>query len=555
MEGVGFRAAADLSHVHPQVIALLRVLQPPHFLWEIALRGACAPSSLTRVPTGDVGRVRFRIKRSAPSRSVAAWLIAQDLTLFQHVARSRQRHSDALIPKLSRAANHSRLWLGIAAALAVLGGKPGRRAALRGVTSIGITSFVVNVPLKFAARRRRPEIGVVPEIRRLGRVPTSTSFPSGHSASAFAFATAAAQEMPALGVPLIALAGTVGYSRIYTGVHYPGDVVAGAAIGAGIATATRYPWPMTSDAPGTARPSSRPLTGSPADGAGLSMVVNKQAGNERGPEPSDVLRNLLPKAEIFEASPDEGLKEKLDLLAGRSNFIGVAGGDGTTGCAAEVALAHDKPVAVLPGGTLNHFASALGMETLEAAAQAVDEGALVEVDIGRADGRVFLNTASIGGYVEMVDLRERNEDRWGKWPAAFIALFRVLRSQEPFEVEIDGRHRRLWMLFVGNCKYDAAGFVSSRRDRLDDGLLDVRVVNAESRFSRTRVFLATVLGLLSRSRVYERSTATKLSVRSLDGPLRLACDGETFDSSATFDIEKDPHRLRVFAPSACASRG
>jgi undecaprenyl-diphosphatase len=62
-------------------------------------------------------------------------------------------------------------------------------------------------------------------------MPTSTSFPSGHSASAFAFATAVGSEVPALAVPLRALAAAVAYSRVHTGVHYPGDVVVGSLVG------------------------------------------------------------------------------------------------------------------------------------------------------------------------------------------------------------------------------------------------------------------------------------------------------------------------------------
>ena len=63
-------------------------------------------------------------------------------------------------------------------------------------------------------------------------MPTSTSFPSGHSASAAAFAVAVSDVVPALRVPLGAVAGTVAFSRVYVGVHYPGDVLVGAATGA-----------------------------------------------------------------------------------------------------------------------------------------------------------------------------------------------------------------------------------------------------------------------------------------------------------------------------------
>ena len=64
-------------------------------------------------------------------------------------------------------------------------------------------------------------------------MPGSTSFPSGHAASAFAFATAISRDNPWLAVAIQFLAGGVAYSRVHTGVHYPGDAVAGALIGAG----------------------------------------------------------------------------------------------------------------------------------------------------------------------------------------------------------------------------------------------------------------------------------------------------------------------------------
>jgi len=64
-------------------------------------------------------------------------------------------------------------------------------------------------------------------------MPESTSFPSGHSASAFAFAYAVGRHLPALAVPIRLLAGGVAYSRVHTGVHYPGDVAIGSIVGAG----------------------------------------------------------------------------------------------------------------------------------------------------------------------------------------------------------------------------------------------------------------------------------------------------------------------------------
>jgi membrane-associated phospholipid phosphatase len=89
---------------------------------------------------------------------------------------------------------------------------------------IAIASTVTNVVGESLGRRLRPT-AEVPLPRRLSRRPRSTSFPSGHAASAAAFATGVALEVPALAVPVGALAGAVGASRVVTGVHFPSDGV------------------------------------------------------------------------------------------------------------------------------------------------------------------------------------------------------------------------------------------------------------------------------------------------------------------------------------------
>jgi undecaprenyl-diphosphatase len=69
-------------------------------------------------------------------------------------------------------------------------------------------------------------------------MPTSTSFPSGHSASGFAFAAGVAEALPAFGVPLRGLATVVAYSRVHSGVHYPGDVIVGSLVGMAVGEGT-----------------------------------------------------------------------------------------------------------------------------------------------------------------------------------------------------------------------------------------------------------------------------------------------------------------------------
>ena len=155
--------------------------------------------------------------------------------VYAAVAASPTPTLDRCAAALSRAADHSKLWIGAAGLLATTGAR-GRRSAIDGLVSIAVTSGVVNLTLKPLRRRRRPDriTHQVPLARQVD-MPHSTSFPSGHAASAFAFASGVSHALPAAGVPLQAAAGLVAYSRVHTGVHYPIDVVAGALVGGALA--------------------------------------------------------------------------------------------------------------------------------------------------------------------------------------------------------------------------------------------------------------------------------------------------------------------------------
>ena len=174
-----------------------------------------------------------------PPRPGASWLgDAQrlDVAVYAAIARTSTPAFDRAMRRLSRAADHSKLSLAAAGALALAGGPTGRRAAASGLASLALTSAVVNGPMKLCARRVRPDrVAEDVPVARHVRMPVTRSFPSGHAAAAFAFATGVGEVVPAAAIPLRALAAVVAYSRVHTGVHYPGDVIAGALTGTTVA--------------------------------------------------------------------------------------------------------------------------------------------------------------------------------------------------------------------------------------------------------------------------------------------------------------------------------
>jgi len=155
-----------------------------------------------------------------------------DVALYAAIARTPTPALDRAMARLAHAADYSRLSLASALVLALARGRRGRRAAAHGLAAVGATATFVNVAVKPLGQRGRPDrVGEqVPEVRHVP-MPRTASFPSGHAASAFAFATGVGHVLPTDAVPLRGLAALVGYSRVHTGVHYPGDVVAGALLG------------------------------------------------------------------------------------------------------------------------------------------------------------------------------------------------------------------------------------------------------------------------------------------------------------------------------------
>ena len=140
--------------------------------------------------------------------------------------------AETAVRRFSALGEHAAVWLAIGAAGAVLD-EARRPLWRRGIAAVG-GAYVLNTAIKLAVRRRRPD---VPGLPPLTGTPTGLSFPSAHAASSFAGARAYSQVLPAR--PLYALAAGLALSRLYLGVHWPSDSLAGAALGTVVGTLAR----------------------------------------------------------------------------------------------------------------------------------------------------------------------------------------------------------------------------------------------------------------------------------------------------------------------------
>ncbi|MCF3962559.1 bifunctional phosphatase PAP2/diacylglycerol kinase family protein [Streptomyces fuscigenes] len=485
----------------------------------------------------------------ADNKGIADLLSRADKQVFRFAATRNWPGAEPVLPRLSRAANHGLLWVGAAAGIAVLGrGARSRRAAARGLASLALASGTVNTVVKHAARRDRPVLDAVPMVRQLKRQPVTTSFPSGHAASAAAFAAGVALESTGWGAVVAPVAASVAFSRVYTGVHYPSDVLAGAALGVGAALAVRGIVPTRAQMPAPGRPFAEApkLPG----GEGVVVVVNRSSGTS---ELATLVADALPHAEIVHCEPGE-VTDELEKAAGRCTALGVVGGDGTVNRAAVTAMRHGVPLAVFPGGTLNHFAYDLGIESVHDTCRALAEGEAVRVDLGRftpgpdgADHGYFLNTFSLGVYPDLVRVRERWAPRVGGWPAGVLAALETLRRGHRLEAEFEGRRRSLWLLFAGNNIYQRMGPTPGHRRDLADGLLDVRIVHG-GRLPGTRLLAAALAGPLSRSPVHAAERMRRVRIGGLAPDTSLAFDGEVTSAPRELVLDKAVEALTVYRP-------
>lgn len=520
--------------------------------------------------------LRVAVRRT---RILPHWVRRADAAAGAAVNR---RHAHPLVDRfwshVSGFADKGVLWWSLAGVFFVVGR---RRAAGRGLTALLAASALTNLIAKRVFGGDRPLLADVPIGRHLPKPPVTPSFPSGHSASAAAFAAGVALESPGLGATLAPAALGVAYSRLHTGAHWLSDVVGGILLGAGIAGLSalvvrprpgELPLPPLSGRDCT-------LPASP-DGDGVFFVVNRASGaSVVRPDPAKALAERLPRAELHMIDDDDEPAEAVRAALARTDrprILGVCGGDGSVAAVAHEARAAGLPLVVVPGGTFNHFARTAGVASVDFAIDALQRGEGVRADVaelafGDDPPITVLNTASVGIYPDFVAEREQREQRWGKWLAAVIAAARVLSRSDPVTVVIAGRRARVWTLFVGVGPNDPGTAAPLQRRRLDGGVLDVRVLHAGSRtraaaslaFGRRTSALLRSIRLLPRRIESFTTTSLEVAVYPRHGqPPGFAHDGEVALEEAAGASARDPRLgyrttirvvpagLKVYRPAA-----
>lgn len=260
-------------------------------------------------------------------------------------------------------------------------------------------------------------------------------------------------------------------------------------------------------------------------------------------------------ATIWPAHGGEVLEQARRAAQSDAPVVVAGGGDGTVSTVASQLVGGDKPLGVLPLGTLNHFAKDLHipLELGEALDVIVARNTTL-IDVGEVNGRFFVNNSGLGLYPQMVALRAQHQARgWNKWLALLSAMMIIFHRFPLLTVHLDadGREllRRTRMVFIGNNEYELQGLQMGSRPCLDAGRLFLYVIRQTSRWGLLRMGLHALLRKLHELKEFDAMCVNELSVQAKRRRLHVALDGEVVALEPPLRYRSRPAALRVIVPS------
>ena len=233
--------------------------------------------------------------------------------------------------------------------------------------------------------------------------------------------------------------------------------------------------------------------------------------------------------------------------------LAVAGGDGSVAAVAGVATEHDLPLVIVPVGTLNHFARDLGLD-LTRPLDALDAIASTHersVDIGRINGRPFINNVSLGVYAQMLTDPGYRQNKLGVAQAKLQAaisdpkLRRMLRITPPSEAPLES----VLAVVVSNNPYEFAQWNRlGQRLHMDLGMLQVSVLDVSTLDELERLIAGTLLGSIEVRPALRRWVSESLEMGIPGETVRAGIDGEPMTLETPLRFTIDPGALRVLVP-------
>ena len=242
-----------------------------------------------------------------------------------------------------------------------------------------------------------------------------------------------------------------------------------------------------------------------------------------------------------------------EAVANGADLLGAAGGDGTQALVAEVAVAHDLPVLVIPAGTRNHFALDLGLDRADprkALAALGDEGVEIRVDLGQIGGRPFVNNVSLGIYAEIISSPEYRD---AKVTTVLAKLPEVaapesesgLRVRTPEGETVDSPQ----LIQLANNPYEYRGVkTAGTRPRLDTGELGIDVVSYDTPQGLSRMVRDLQRGAGAAASGLTRWTAESITIESTAETIAAGVDGEYLEFPAPLEVSVRPGVLRIRLP-------
>jgi diacylglycerol kinase family enzyme len=292
-----------------------------------------------------------------------------------------------------------------------------------------------------------------------------------------------------------------------------------------------------------------------AKGTSAYLILNPAAGNAAALLGSltRAARERGIRVRVLEPGEDATLAA-LAAVEDGAESLAVAGGDGSVAAVAGVAVERNLPLVVVPTGTLNHFARDLGLD-LARPLRALDVFASGHherrVDVGRLNGRPFINNVSLGVYAEMLGDPGYRQDKLGVAQAKLQAAFsdpqlrRALRITPPEEAPLES----VVAMVVSNNPYEFARWDQlGQRQRLDTGTLQISVLDASTLEELERLLAGTLLGAIEFRPALRHWTSERLETGILGEVVRAGVDGEPITLEAPLRFSVDPGALRVFVP-------